>query len=266
MIILFADIIPNAVEDFGSEIGNAWPIFLAISAIIALAWRAQKYLNKTLNEAMDDKIDPIIHEICNMKYELTTNGGNSMKDMLISVDRKVHEIARNYQEMRVAIQTFIEINDRAMYRANEEGVTVQANQAYLDFWGFESLEEAASEDWMEYLVDRELAERRLGSIIENPRDFIYESDMKDGRRLRVIGHPIEVNGEFLGYVGYVLDAKEANLEVEIFKVEDQLEDLKQRVIDHVEWEENLKYPPDVEGFMAAPRQKNKHTQNTDEEE
>ena len=246
--------IPDILENLGKEIGNAWPLVVAIAFFVMIWWRGKVLLDKM----MDSKVDKLEDQLGGIKYELTANGGSSLKDVLLKIDQRVHEMAVDYAEIKVGLKTFIESNSRAMYRSDSTGRTVEANQAYLDFWGFHTMSEARSNDWLSLVVDREKAEERLETIVESPSDFDYEMDLKDGRRMKVIGHPILNDGQFKGYIGYIIDMntdnmfeKQTALADDIHRVEESVDSLSRRVYEHVEWEEGLKYPPNVSGFMAA---------------
>lgn len=221
-------LIPEYIQNLGSEIGNAWPIFVLIATVAGVSWRGVMLLRKTINDAVDplteeihktgimavEKIEaaskPLNSRLQTIELQLFPNGGYSLRDKLDQVGAEVSSIKNIQSHGEALTQTFFEASPQAMYRSNEEGITIQCNQAYLDFWGFADISEAKSNDWLARVEDRALAEERLKTIIRSPGDFIYTSNLMDGRKLRVVGHPIFERGEFAGYVGYVADTTKSD--------------------------------------------------------
>ena len=204
-----ADVIPNALEDVGTEIGKIWPIFVLVGAIIGVGWRGITLMQKTVKETME----PLNLRVSGIESELRPNGGSSLRDRLDQIGFEVSSVAASQAESEAVTKVFFEASPQAMYRSDEHGITVQCNQAYLDFWGFTDISQARSNDWLSYMSDRALADERLASIVRTPAKFVYDADLLDGRRLRVVGRPIHVTGEFCGYIGYVFDLNNQRKEV-----------------------------------------------------
>lgn len=215
--MILAETIPNWLQNLGNEVGNLWPLVVMFIAIMGAGWRGVGLLRKTINDAVlpikDEfyaygektyaKVDNRLGEI---ESQIYPNGGSSLSDKLDRIGTEIGLISNSQAQVNATVQVFFEASPQAMYRSDENGITIQCNQAYLDFWGFNSISEARSNDWLENVVDRRLAEERLASIIRTPSEFKYSSRLLDGRTMQVTGQPIYNSGMFVGYVGYVFDA------------------------------------------------------------
>jgi hypothetical protein len=77
-----SDFIPDPIETLGSEIGNAWPILLAIGAILGgfrWLWKKAK--------------DEIISEIRPINEQFQNNGGASLRDAVDELNHKIDKFA-----------------------------------------------------------------------------------------------------------------------------------------------------------------------------
>lgn len=225
LLIMVADLIPDSIEAFGTEIANAWPIFVAIGVMGV-------FLRYVLRNAVRDQVDPI-------KQQFQNNGGSSMRDALDKVVEDTAEVKVTLNATREEMQTnknsyedsFSHIKAKidfifdaviknkavvdaltasdpqlAWFELDAHAQVVYVNDAYLKLFGI-AYHEAMENKWVEFVNQDDL----LGLIeathaaVENKSGFYYRFRIQDraGREKSVVARstPIVENGELKGFVG-----------------------------------------------------------------
>ena len=199
-------------------------------AVITAAWRAVVVLRKQVRDSFDDAQAKVVESLATLEHRMESLGDDLGAVIALT-------------------QVFFQSSPHAMYWTNADGVTARCNQAYLDFFGYKTMAQARTDDWLNHVRHRPAAESRLRAIVSQPQDFDFPNiDLKDGRSMRVIGHKVMLHGEFAGYVGYVFDEhggdiskQVADLQQELLihaaREEEALTNLQTRLSSHLDWEE-----------------------------
>ena len=131
-----------------------------------------------------------------------------MRDLQEDLHVKIDKIINASVHHDASLVVMWDLAPEAFFRSDNIGRVTEANQAYLKLWGFDTLDEARGDDWLHLLTDeaRVLAGERVAMVFEFPRVWSFDSELKDGRCVRIIGHPVyEANGSFIGFTGAVTE-------------------------------------------------------------
>lgn len=71
-------VIPEPIQDFGQEVGKAWPIIVLLVFFVGGFYRLVKSFKRWLSDEITEQLSPIVKE-------LQFNGGSSLKDKLTDV-------------------------------------------------------------------------------------------------------------------------------------------------------------------------------------
>lgn len=218
-------VIPDFLEEFGEEISHFWPIIVLIGTLIGV-WRwtiryANKKINLTITEHLDEKLKPIVQET-------QPNGGGSMKDVVnktkdaldefrlkYSNDERekralLKELAGEVRSDRARIHALIANLHTAYFEIEENAKITYVNDSYLTLFGI-SYQEALLGNWRQYIHPDDLAEvddsanRAFSSRTDWGKEFriIRKTDRKI---FRVYTHSfplIDEAGNFMGYTGSI---------------------------------------------------------------
>lgn len=212
-------------------------IVVALSALIALLatppmkWLARNLfagpfsmwlttvIKAVMGEFMHD-VKALKGDVHVIKQEFFSDGNGSLRT---AVDELVEGMKQNTSDHRylskgletalaqvmtngARLNSLINIEDTAFFLTDASLQTISVNQAYMDLWGFTNDRQAIrSDEWMEYVADRELAEQRLATIAHDFAHFEFEIELEDGRWVLLVGDPIVVGSEFMGYTGHITE-------------------------------------------------------------
>ena len=199
-------LIPDQLERWGNEIGNAWPIIVAIIALAAFI----RFIVKQNHKEITTMLEPI-------KKELQTNGGSSLKDQMNFLVSKTetldgsvkdlynHNLANYARTMAIASGV-----DTGYYEVDQDGTLVRTNHFYLKLLGLTE-EEAVAGLWTETIHpdDRQRVidsgQVALGSKKEWTTTYrLINYITKEETKVRIKAYPIiSDNGDLKGYVGSV---------------------------------------------------------------
>ena len=98
----------------------------------------------------------------------------------------------------------------AMFLTDADAMPLAVNQAYIRIWGFDSAEQAKTDEWLNLLTPISYQKAVIRhEFINNVHDqFSYTMQLKCGKWLKVIGYPIwdDPHREiFIGYSGVVIE-------------------------------------------------------------
>lgn len=94
---IFASVyLPENLQTFGSELANAWPIFVALGIIFGGLYRMiRRAFKKIMHETVVAEIRPIQEQFKN-------NGGSTMKDAMDNITDRVEKITDRVEDIVVA--------------------------------------------------------------------------------------------------------------------------------------------------------------------
>ena len=224
LTLILSDIIPKGLQSLGSEIGDAWPVFVALAAfLLIIVWGFKKIVMPEIRKELG--------LVSDIKYQVTNNGGNSMKDAVDRVEKMFGETIHKMDEMRLErslenkevkegltelaalvnlhssrLSVSVESDDRAWYQIDENANIISVNFSYLHMFGI-SYQEAMNNEWTKYTYPED-AEALNASGLEAmkthlPWTHTFRIKNKNGVSYKVVGraYPTFNSDKFTGYVG-----------------------------------------------------------------
>lgn len=203
-------VIPDQIESFGNEVGNAWPIIVLIIACVGFASAFIRFVIRQNRKEITTMIEPI-------KKELQTNGGSSLKDQMNflvskynSLDMSVkdlynYNLANHARTMAIASGV-----DTGYYEIDENGILVRMNHFYLKLLGLTE-DEAEAGMWIETVHpdDKQRVLDSANAALAAKKEWrttyrLINYTTKEEIKVRIKAYPIiDENGELKGYVGAV---------------------------------------------------------------
>jgi len=139
--------------------------------------------------------DYLTESIKQIKGELTTNGGSSIKDAInriesrqIMIDKRTKAIFYNEKD--------------AIFEVDASGNILWANKRFHDILGCKNIKGL---DWVSYIdeLHRDYFLRELESCSEKLRELKFETKNMDGKDIKFLGFPYRDNNRNFGFLIYL---------------------------------------------------------------
>lgn len=162
-----------------------------------IAWLEEQmvYKNAALEALLDGQAI--------IKNELTSNGGSSLKDSVLNIERSVVKIR--------AGQRVIQNNlPYGILEFDEFGYLISANEAVID-WSGRSMEELLGKGYLNIFHSDDMdfvSKQFMAAIFDNRICDIYARIYRDGEKpkMRFIARPTVLNGKIIGYSATLKEA------------------------------------------------------------
>lgn len=228
--------LPEWLQQFGGELGNAWPVFVAVIAIIGALYKLMgRIVKKVLHETVVSEIRPLNEKVDSIQEQFKNNGGSSMKDAVDKVNRKLDEnkadlvvqlnstreemlvvnaerdkrLAQIHEDLMLQnsrIAALTANTNAAYYEIDENADLTYVNDNYLELFQV-TLQEAMSNQWRKWIDPADLSrvDRSAQSALRNRGDWTCDFTVirRDGTKVKVIARafPIWDGEDFAGYAG-----------------------------------------------------------------
>jgi len=198
------------LSDYGQGVGRkCYDLFHGEKDICAWCQAGKVFEGKTVRrDSHDRKLDKIFDII---EFPLKGSDGTISK---VSIFRDITETKKQEEQLRVAEEDYkrlFEHSGAGVYVSSKEGKFLNANQAFLDMLGYDSMEEFLNIDIAEDLYLNPADRKKFQKLIERDGRVVnYEVyfKRKDGRPIPVqlTSHVrYDENGNILGYEGINID-------------------------------------------------------------
>lgn len=148
--------------------------------------------------------------ITDIKKELTTNGGNSLKDAIIDLRTTCHRMETRQKIIEQRTRAALHYSLVSLFETDSEGRIVWANENFSKLTAGK-LQNAEGYDWVSYIEEEERDDflHEFKSCLEMNRKFSRVSKTCDGKYVQMIGFPYRINDhEHGGYLVSVSETKE----------------------------------------------------------
>lgn len=163
----------------------------------------------------DNQFTTIFNTLGDIKNEVTLNGGKSLKDSVIRLEKHndqkwevLHEVREFMRIANLRLDIADEADKRMTFRLNTSGTCFMVSDMFLRFFGY-TLHDMVGSDWEFCIAERSLVEVRdkwkKAFARKQPYrcdQFIIDSDGVE-HYCRVKGYPMVVDGELLWFFGTV---------------------------------------------------------------
>ena len=147
-----------------------------------------------------------------IKKELTTNGGNSLKDAIIDLRGTCNRIETRQKVMEQRTKAALHYNNIALFETDDHGRLIWTNNSFYELTS-DSINSVDGYDWLTYIDedDREDFFIEFKSCINMNRKFVKITKNCEGKNIKLVGFPYKINDEkHGGFLVSISEIKEAD--------------------------------------------------------
>jgi PAS domain-containing protein len=147
-----------------------------------------------------------------IKKELTTNGGNSLKDTIIDLKKTCNRIEIRQKVMEQRTKASLHYNNIALFETDDHGRLIWTNNSFYELTS-NSIDSVDGYDWLTYIDedDREDFFIEFKSCINMNRKFVKITKNCEGKNIKLVGFPYKINDEkHGGFLVSISEIKETN--------------------------------------------------------
>jgi hypothetical protein len=177
----------TSLEIFGISLSLAGGIFAA------LTWGWKFLIKPTIKFYKSQHV--LLGSVEDIKKELTTNGGSSIKDTVNRIERRQVMLDKRSKAIFYNVESPI-------LEVDELGNILWANSAFHLKMGTKNLKGL---DWVSYIDEpqRENFLRELESCSEKLRELKFETVSTEGEKIKYTGFPYRENDKNFGFLIYL---------------------------------------------------------------
>jgi PAS domain-containing protein len=150
-----------------------------------------------------DNQEDLTGSINTIKKELTTNGGNSIKDAIIDLRGTCSRIEDRQKVIEQRTKAALHYNDAALFETDQNGRLIWTNSNFYDLTS-DSVSSVEGYDWLTYICEEEREElfEEFKSCLQMNRKFIKLTTNCDREKIKLIGFPYKINDDSHG--GFII--------------------------------------------------------------
>lgn len=176
-------------------------IFGAICTFFSLIWvKVVRPVVKLIqdHEAVNDSIKTI-------KYELLTNGGNSLKDAVIDLRKTCHRIEIRQKIIEQRTKAGLHYSNTPLFETDNNGRLIWNNSLFFNFVGSYNVE---GYDWLNFIQeeDREELLKEFKSCLNTNRKLYKQTKTNNGKNIDILGFPYRISDNEQG--GFLVSLSE----------------------------------------------------------
>lgn len=166
---------------------------LAGGLCASMAWGWKYIIKPTIRLYKNQQT--LVSSVEDIKKELTTNGGSSIKDTVNRIDRRQIMLDKRSKAIFYNIE-------KAILEVDEGGNILWANEQFHNVMGTKNLKGL---DWVSYIDEpqRENFLREFESCSEKLRELKFETVSTEGKKIKYTGFPYRDNDRNFGFLIYL---------------------------------------------------------------
>tara|TARA_R100000951_G_C2576976_1_gene160633 strand:+ start:239 stop:793 length:555 start_codon:yes stop_codon:yes gene_type:complete len=166
---------------------------LAGGLCASMAWGWKYIIKPTIRLYRNQQT--LVSSVEDIKKELTTNGGSSIKDTVNRIDRRQIMLDKRSKAIFYNIE-------KAILEVDESGKILWANEEFHNMMGTKNLNGL---DWVSYIDEpqRENFLREFESCSEKLRELKFETVSTEGKKIKYTGFPYRDNDRNFGFLIYL---------------------------------------------------------------
>ena len=177
-----------------------------IFGMVTLAW---KKIAKPLIKLCKNQ-DLFIESVEEIKKELKTNGGSSLKDAIIDMKDTVHRIDRRQKIIEQRTKAALHYSNEALFETDIAGRLVWSNAHFCKYVK-DNPNDISGFDWLSMIKEDERDEllKEFLSCIKMNRKFSKLTETQDGKEVRMLGYPYKITeSEHGGFLVSIIPKEE----------------------------------------------------------
>jgi hypothetical protein len=185
-----------------------------IFGFLALAWK--KFVKPIIKMCKNQ--DFFVESVAEIKKELTTNGGSSLKDAIIGMRESCERIENRQRVIIQRTKAALHYSSTALFETDKEGRLIWSNVNLIDLtkrssnsWDKNANYMIEGFDWISLFKeeDREGVLSEFKSCLAMNRRFIKETELINGVKVRLLGYPYKITDtEHGGFLVSITEEKE----------------------------------------------------------
>jgi hypothetical protein len=167
-----------------------WGILGAIGTFCSLVW--VKIVKPTIKFVKGQ--EEITHSLETIRKELTTNGGNSLKDTVIDLRSTINRMEKRQKIIEQRTKAALHYNDVALFEIDDSGRLTWTNNNFYELTQ-DVLNSVDGYDWLNYVQENQREELfdELKSCLEMNRKLAKTVKTVDGKLVKFTGFPYRIN-------------------------------------------------------------------------
>lgn len=174
---------PSNITLIFSLLGGAGTFF-------SLIWvKIIKPIIKILNNQ-----DVFAQSIESIRKELSTNGGNSLKDSVIDLKNTCKRIEITQKVMEQRTRAALHYSNVALFETDNQGRLIWTNNRFYELTS-NSITSVDGYDWISYIEEQEREEflQEFKSCLNMNRKFVKITRNCEGSEIKLVGFPYRIN-------------------------------------------------------------------------
>lgn len=141
-----------------------------------------------------DQQNNLAKSIETITKELTTNGGDSIKDAIIELKGTCNRIELRQAVIEERTKSALQYNNAALFETNEKGALVWTNSNFQKLI-LNTIKSVEGYDWLNYIAEyeREGVIDEFKSCLEMNRKFFKRTTNLNGEKIELEGFPYKIN-------------------------------------------------------------------------
>ena len=180
--------------NFGNSLEIVGIVLSLVGGFCAsLAWSWKFLVKPTMKLYKNQQI--LVSSVEDIKKELTTNGGSSIKDTVNRIDRRQIMLDKRSKAIFYNVE-------KAILEVDEKGNILWANEMFHKQMGTKNLKGL---DWVSHIDEpqRENFLREFESCSEKLRELRFETISTEGKKIKYTGFPYRGEGKNFGFLIYL---------------------------------------------------------------
>lgn len=138
--------------------------------------------------------DIFAQSIENIHKELSTNGGNSLKDAVVDLKNTCNRIENTQKIMEQRTKAALHYSNIALFETDNQGRLIWTNNKFYELTS-SSVNDVDGYDWLSYIEesDRKSFLTEFKSCLSMNRKFVKVTRNCDGNQIKLIGFPYKLN-------------------------------------------------------------------------
>ncbi len=145
-----------------------------------------------------------------LRKELQTNGGSSLKDAIIDMKDTVHRIDRRQKIIEQRTKAALHYSEVALFETDIAGRLIWSNANFCKYVR-DNPSNVTGFDWLSMIKEEERDEllNEFLSCINMNRKFTKETETQDGKDIRMLGYPYRItDSEHGGFLVSIIPNEE----------------------------------------------------------
>ena len=153
---------------------------------------------------MVDQQNDLAKSVETIKKEVTTNGGNSIKDAVNELKSTCNRIENRQKIIEQRTKAALHYNNAALFETDEHGRLTWTNSNFYDLT-CDSVTSVEGYDWLTYIQEEERDDffQEFKSCLEMNRKFIKVTSNCNGEKIKFIGFPYKITDHSHG--GFIIN-------------------------------------------------------------